>query len=103
MNEKPKVEMLASDECLAGIGESMAGRGKPDFTVTAVEVVGLKGGLVLRWETKSAGFGELTISARHGELFMDTETMGPAFVKSVLGKVVDDWFAAQQTGPGGGK
>lgn len=98
MKEEPKVEMLASDECLAGIGESMSGRVAPDFTVTRVEVNGFDGGLLFRWETKSAGFGELTIGC-HGEreFEMDTEAMGPAFVKSVLGKVVDDWFAREST------
>lgn len=97
-DDRPDVDLLASDECVAGIEASLSGRDERDFTVTRLTVDGFNGGLLLRWETKSAGWGELTISCREGKVDMDTEAMGPDFVKSVLAKMVDDWFARDSGG-----
>lgn len=88
-----KAKIDAGDECLSGLGESLSGRTPADFTVTNVAVEGFNGGLLLSWETKTAGFGQLSIWSDGTTVDMDTEAMGPAFVKSVLAKVVDDWFA----------
>jgi hypothetical protein len=90
------IEINASDECMAGMAETMSGRGKPDFTVTSA-VVSHSGasdgciGFVIDWESKSAGFGQLAVSVyRDGRVKLDTECMGREFVKAVLAKLVDD-------------
>ena len=64
---KPKVVFEASGECLNGLGKTLKG-GKPDHTLTRVSVPSPsdfgKASLGIKWETKSAGFGELSISPR---------------------------------------
>jgi hypothetical protein len=39
--------------------------------------------------TVSAGFGETSFYMHDGKLKCDNETMGPLFITSVLGKLVD--------------
>lgn len=39
---------------------------------------------VLQWSAKGVGWGELTIVQTPKGIFMDTECMGPIFVKEVL-------------------
>lgn len=92
--EDGNVELQASDECVANMAIPGTGR-KPDFTVTAVHLRGCwskpdSEGFILGWETKSAGFGELTIYLEKGVLGCDTEAMGKEFVREVLNKLVDD-------------
>jgi hypothetical protein len=68
----------------------------PDFIVTEVtpEFFGSSyrnyGGFVIRWGTKSAGFGEISIAKdKDGILRCDNERMSREFVKSVLACLVD--------------
>jgi hypothetical protein len=83
-------ELLASDECVAGIGKRLRDGGKADFTVTNVTLryMGHES-VIVAWETVSAGFGEVTLYRRGGKLRCDSEAMGPDFVKAVLAKLVD--------------
>ena len=73
----------------------------PDFTIVSVKPqfwgqyrngdFGNQGGVELRWQSVSAGWGSLTIYVGDdGKLHADTEAMGPNFCKSVLAKLVDD-------------
>jgi hypothetical protein len=83
------LELLASEQCLEGIGKTLKG-GKADFTVTHASIRYMdEHALVVEWETVSAGFGEVTFYREGEQLFCETECMGPDFVKAVLAKLVD--------------
>ncbi len=80
----------AMDRALAAKAE---GR-KPDFTVTGARLdrvqQGPPLGIVIAWETQSAGFGELTIRQyEDGRVALETEGMSADFCKRVLGKLVE--------------
>lgn len=63
--------------------------GKADFAVTGVEWLG--DGVQLNWQTVSAGFGQLYFYKHaDGKMHINTELMGPTFIKAVLCKIVDD-------------
>lgn len=65
--------------------------GKPDFTVTRAT---LPGGFTLRWQTVSAGFGEIDFEPTGEDgptgVRIYRETMGRDFIKAALAKMVDD-------------
>ena len=91
--EEGNVELQASDQCVTNMAVPGTGR-KPDFTVTAAHLKGCwsradSQGFVLGWETKSAGFGELTIYLEGDTLHCDTEAMGKEFVREVFNKFTD--------------
>jgi len=89
--EDGKILMAASDECVQGIVENLDTGGKPDFTVTHATLrESSKNFVCVAWETKSAGFGELTFYRENGHLMVDLEAMGKDFAKRVLAKLVDE-------------
>jgi hypothetical protein len=47
-----------------------------------------RGVLVLQWSRKGVGFGELTLTAKDGKLYADTEHMGDAFVLDILAQAL---------------
>jgi hypothetical protein len=72
-------------------------RANPDFTVTeaVLEPFGPnehnKGGFIVRWGTKSAGFGEMSVWVKKdGTLRCDNEGMSRKFLKEVLALLVDN-------------
>ncbi len=84
---------VAMNNCIKTIRSG----GKPDFTLTKVEVESCwgknktnDGGFEVTWGTVSAGFGSLTFVKRDGKLICDAETMGREFVQEVLKKLADD-------------
>jgi hypothetical protein len=63
-------------------------RKEPDFTVVDVEVLRAP---YLRWQTASAGFGEVRFyRGEDGRVHCENECMSRDFVKSVLMRLVDD-------------
>jgi hypothetical protein len=95
--EEKDIIIAASDECLTGMAETIKGK-KPDFTITDANLAEVwndlergNRGFVVEWETKSAGFGTLTIyhDNNDGILHMDAEAMGLDFCKKVLAKLID--------------
>jgi hypothetical protein len=91
--EETTLVIEASNEAVAGIVEHIHTGAKPDFTVTAAHFnaagIGTDGPYaVISWETKSAGFGELTLSHKDGKLHIDTEAMSERFVIEVLQHLV---------------
>ena len=88
-DDPPKVKFAASGDCLARMSERLEADGAPDFTVTSVKLEGFDGGFCVRWETESAGFGELTFYHKDGKLLCDNGCMGRKFVLSVLAELVD--------------
>lgn len=93
MKKKPvKLVIEASKECLQGIGKSLKDK-KIDFTVTAATIreIGSKKKpyIIIAWETKSAGFGELTLYKHDGKWFKDTEAMGNEFCAEVMKKLIE--------------
>jgi hypothetical protein len=97
--KKPsKIIMNCSKECLTSLDNRMKRGGKPDFTVTRATLDSAWSskkhghfGFVVTWETKSAGFGELTICVdkKTGKLQYDSEAMTTRFCKEVLAKLLD--------------
>ena len=90
----PVVEVSASEECQREVVETFKTGRVPDFEITAVKsdpfAYGDTRGFVLQWESKSAGFGELTfVFGENGEVVCDNEIMSSAFVKAVLARWVD--------------
>ena len=70
---------------------------KPDFTVVKATVESFwgknernDGGMVVSWQTVSAGFGELTVYMKDGQLRAETECMSKQFCKEVLNKLFDN-------------
>lgn len=87
-----EVLWAASDAALKGIVETVSTRREPDFTVTAATLKstgGYPAFFCIAWETKSAGFGELTFYLRGNKLIMDSEAMSREFVMAVFAKLVD--------------
>ena len=73
-DKESKVVINASEECQAGIVANLRGEVKTDWTITAVEpdVSSDKEHpdhkwFVLRWESKTAGFGEVTFYQEDGK------------------------------------
>jgi hypothetical protein len=74
--------------------------GEPDNRVQAffakcpnaqhVAVVKPPNVLLIRWSRTGTGFGEITLVATETGLKVDSEHMGTAFVKEVLGALIDD-------------
>jgi hypothetical protein len=69
----------------------------PDFTVTGAHIQYSDNHCIcIAWETKSAGFGTLTLvnpqrnSRKWNQLRIDGEGMSRSFMKEVLAKLVDD-------------
>lgn len=69
---------------------------KPDFTVTRAVLESAWGdtdgsrGVMIAWETKSAGFGTVTLHMdKDGTLTCDNEAMSVRFVKEVFAKLID--------------
>lgn len=87
-DKDPTLVITASPECLANMALPRTGR-TPDFTVTSAKIAEMgEGYLEIDWETKSAGFGVLTLyRTPEGELRCDDETMGRKFVREVLLKL----------------
>lgn len=57
----------------------------PNFEVTDTELdYSTPTSFLIRWGTKSAGFGEVSFTQRMNELQCDNECMSRRFVKSVL-------------------
>ena len=99
--KKSKAVMKCSPECLKNM-EARLRSGKKDperFTVTRATLDSAWSmyqgtpkalfGFVVAWETKSAGFGELTICMEKGKMRYDSEAMGRKFCKEVLAKLLD--------------
>lgn len=94
-----KAVMMCSPECLKNLEARLQKKGKSDFTVTRATLSEAwsmyKGtpkacfGFVVAWETKSAGFGELTICVDKGRLRFDSEAMTRRFCKEVLAALID--------------
>jgi hypothetical protein len=87
-DEEIKVEWDASPECIDGMLNLV---GEPDWTITRVRLMGLgPTGFELAWETKSAGFGVVTILVKSDKLYCGNEGMGKKFIKSVFDRFVED-------------
>lgn len=68
---------------------------EPDFTIERVELAECwmreySAGFVVRWATKSAGFGETTVTVKDGVIKIHAEDMSREFLKQVFNKLVDD-------------
>lgn len=68
---------------------------EPDFTVTHVELTECwfreySSGFLIKWGTKSAGFGEMTVTVKDGIFRIQNEAMSKEFLKQVFAKLVDD-------------
>lgn len=64
---------------------------KPDFTLTQVWLTeDYREGLIdIGWATVSASFGHLSFKNKDGAIVCSNETMGKAFIKNVLDKLVE--------------
>lgn len=68
---------------------------EPDFTIERVELaecwfLEYSAGFLIKWATKSAGYGEMTVIVKDGIFKIDSENMGKDFLKQVFAKLVDD-------------
>jgi hypothetical protein len=107
---KPEVKMQAPEECVAEMMKTAKTRRKPDFTVTNAELstawncdisTDNSEGVVIRWESKSAGFGEITIQKSiEGEMTIDAECMSKDFVKAVFNKLIDQLMPEKKNAQG---
>lgn len=82
------ITLNVTEECLEGLGKTLQGK-DPDFTVTeAVIREASDSHVCVAWDTKSAGFGELTLYREKGLWKADTECMSRGFAKAVA-KLID--------------
>lgn len=93
---------------MKALDEVLAGRRKPDSSLTKVKaascwgrwrspspckdgsMVGNDGGFDIRWETRSCGWGRLTFYVKKGRLFCDNQHMSRRFIKKVLCRLADE-------------